>query len=152
MLTLVQFLPNRVIRVFYIKGPIEKIHNVLTWACCVGYWSYCIIYKHGIKIMCYSWVSKPKEGFKAVLRIRFRIRSDPVFLGHPDPEPGKYRIRIRILYPQKDLMLFKFSRIKLSEIQFSPHNFFIFDFKCHNNFLFFILSVIGCLDLVRKWL
>ena len=29
-----------------------------------------------------------------------RIRSDPVFLGHPDPDPGKYRIRI--LYPQKD--------------------------------------------------
>ena len=33
---------------------------------------------------------------KAVLRIR--IRSDPVFFGHPDwdPDPGKYRIRIRI--------------------------------------------------------
>ena len=27
---------------------------------------------------------------------------DPVFLGHSDPDPGKYRIRIRILYPQKD--------------------------------------------------
>ena len=25
---------------------------------------------------------------------------DPVFLGHPDPDPGKYRIRI--FYPQKD--------------------------------------------------
>ena len=39
---------------------------------------------------------------------------DPVFLGHPDPDPdpGKYRIRIRILYPQKDPMLFKFSRYK----------------------------------------
>ena len=29
-----------------------------------------------------------------------RIRSDPVLLGHPDPE--KYRIRTRIIYPQKD--------------------------------------------------
>ena len=33
---------------------------------------------------------------------RIQIRSDPVFLGHPDLDldPGKYRIRI--LYPQKD--------------------------------------------------
>ena len=38
---------------------------------------------------------------------------DPVFFGHPDPDPGKYRIRIRILYPQKDPMLFKFSRYKI---------------------------------------
>ena len=46
---------------------------------------------------------------KAVLRIR--IRSDPVFLGHPDldPDQGKYRI----LYPQKDPMLLKFSRFKI---------------------------------------
>ena len=44
-----------------------------------------------ILIICYN---------KPVLRIRIRIRSDPVFLGHPDPDPGKYRIRI--LYPQKD--------------------------------------------------
>ena len=29
-----------------------------------------------------------------------QIRSDPVFLGQPDPDPGKYRIRI--VYPQKD--------------------------------------------------
>ena len=36
---------------------------------------------------------------------------DPVFLGHPDPDPGKYRIRI--LYPQKDPLLFKFSRYKI---------------------------------------
>ena len=36
---------------------------------------------------------------------------DPVFLGHPDPDAGKYRIRI--LYPQKDPMLFKFSRYKI---------------------------------------
>ena len=30
-----------------------------------------------------------------VLRIRIRIQSDPVFLGHqdPNPDPGKYRIR-----------------------------------------------------------
>ena len=34
---------------------------------------------------------------------------DPVFFGHPDP--GKYRIRI--LYPQKDPMLFGFSRFKI---------------------------------------
>ena len=40
-----------------------------------------------------------------------RIRSDPVFLGHPDPDPGKYRIRI--LYLQKEPMLFKFSRYKI---------------------------------------
>ena len=79
--------------------------------------------------------------FLPVLRIRIRIRSDPVFLGHTDldPDPGKYRIRI--LYSQKNLK-FKFSRyIKLFKIQFRP-----------NNFLSFILSVIRsrCLDLVRK--
>ena len=41
--------------------------------------------------------------------------ADPVFFGHPDPDPdpGKYRIRIWILYPQKDPMLFKFSRYKI---------------------------------------
>ena len=48
---------------------------------------------------------------------------DPVFLGHPDPVPGKYRIRIRILYPQKD--------------------------PCNSN-LSFILCVIRCLSLVWK--
>ena len=37
--------------------------------------------------------------------------SDPVFFGHPDPDPGKYRIRI--LYTQKDPMLFKYSRYKI---------------------------------------
>ena len=37
-----------------------------------------------------------------------RIQSDPVFLGHPDPGD-----RIRILYPQKDPMLFKFSCYKI---------------------------------------
>ena len=44
--------------------------------------------------------------------------------------------RIRILYPQKDPMLFKFLVIKLSKIQFRPKNFFIFDFKCHMMFRF----------------
>ena len=77
--------------------------------------------------------------FKSVLRIR--IRSDPVFLGHPDPDPdpGKYRIRSRILFPQKDSCNSNFLVIKLSKIQFRP-----------NTFLSLILSVIGCLDLVRK--
>ena len=28
------------------------------------------------------------------------VDPDPVFLGHPNPDPGKYRIRI--LHPQKD--------------------------------------------------
>ena len=70
---------------------------------------------------------------KAVLRIRIRIRSDPVFLGHPDPDPdpGKYRIRIRILYPQKDpcnlVFLIKYHCLKYSFVQI----IFIFDFKCH---------------------
>ena len=32
--------------------------------------------------------------------LRIRVRSDPAFLGHPDPDPEKYRIQI--LYPQKD--------------------------------------------------
>ena len=45
--------------------------------------------------------------FLSVLRIRIRnwIRSDPVFLGHPDSDPGKYRIRLRILYPQKTTVI-----------------------------------------------
>ena len=73
-----------------------------------------------------------KNKFKAVLRIR--IRSDPVFLGHPDPDPGKYRIRI--LYPQKDPCNSKFLVIKLSKKQFRPNNFVIFDFKCHRMFRF----------------
>ena len=37
---------------------------------------------------------------------------DPVesgFLGRPDPDPGKYRIRIRILYPQKKPVIKIFS-------------------------------------------
>ena len=38
-----------------------------------------------------------------------RIRKDPIFLGQRDP--GKYRIRI--LYPQKGPMLFKFSCYKI---------------------------------------
>ena len=47
--------------------------------------------------------------FKSVLRIL--IRWDPVFLGRLDPDPGKYRIRI--LYQQKDPILFTFSRYKI---------------------------------------
>ena len=62
----------------------------------------------------------------SVLRIRIRIRSDPVFLGHPDP--GKYRIRI--LYSQKApcnliFLLYNF----LSKIQFSQNIFCIFSFR-----------------------
>ena len=88
--------------------------------------------------------------FLAVLRIRIRIRirSNPVFFGHPDPDPGKYRIRI--LYPQKTPCYSNFLVIKLCKTQFRPYNFLIFDFKWHNNFLSLILSVIWCLDLVRK--
>ena len=33
--------------------------------------------------------------------------------GHPDPDPDPGKYRIRILYPQKDPMLFKFSRYKI---------------------------------------
>ena len=36
---------------------------------------------------------------------------DPVFLGHPDPDPGKYRIRI--LYPQKAPVIQIFSLNKI---------------------------------------
>ena len=28
--------------------------------------------------------------YMAVMQMRIQIRSDPVFLGHPDPDPGKY--------------------------------------------------------------
>ena len=67
------------------------------------------------------------EMLLAVLRIR--IRSDPVFLGHSDPDPGKYRIWI--LYPQKDpcnlIFLLKYHCLKYSFVQ----KIFIFDFKCH---------------------
>ena len=38
---------------------------------------------------------------------------DPVFFGHLDPDPDPVIYRIRILYPQKDPMLFKFSRYKI---------------------------------------
>ena len=65
--------------------------------------------------------------------LRIRIRSDPVFLGHPDPDPGKYQIRIRILYSQKDPCDFNFSRyIKLSKVQVSSKYISIFDLKGHN--------------------
>ena len=54
---------------------------------------------------------------------------DPVFFGPPDPDPGKYRIRI--LYPQKDpcnlIFLVKYHCLKYSFVQI----IFIFDFKCH---------------------
>ena len=46
---------------------------------------------------------------KAVLRIR--IRSNPVFLGHPDPDPGKHRIQI--LYPQKNPVILIFWLYKI---------------------------------------
>ena len=62
-----------------------------------------------------------------VLRIRIRIRSDSVFLGHPDP----------FIHKQTPCYS-NFLVIKLSKIQFRPNIFFL------------ILSVIGCLDLVRK--
>ena len=66
-----------------------------------------------------------------VLQIRIRIRSDPVFSGHPDPDPGKYQNRIRILYPQKDpfnlIFLVKYHCLKYSFV----HIIFILDFKCH---------------------
>ena len=39
--------------------------------------------------------------------------TDPVFFGHPDPDPDPGKYRIRILYPQKDPMLFKFSCYKI---------------------------------------
>ena len=70
--------------------------------------------------------------FSSVLRIR--IRSDPVFWGYPDPDPGKYRIRI--LYQQKDscnlIFLVKYLCLKYSFVQI----IFIFDFKCHRMFRF----------------
>ena len=63
---------------------------------------------------------------------------DPVFLGHPDPDSGKYRIRI--LYPhKKNLIILIFSLYTLSKIQFRQINF-----------LSLILSVIRCLDLGKK--
>ena len=62
---------------------------------------------------CYSYVGTVQEPLSSVLCdnynnitelflpvLQIRIRSDPVFLGHPDPDPGKYRTRI--IYPQKD--------------------------------------------------
>ena len=68
-----------------------------------------------------TWSSK---GSKAVLRIRIR---------------AFWVTWIRILYPQKDPCNSNFLLIKLSKIQFLP-----------NKFLSLILSVIGCLDLLRK--
>ena len=60
-----------------------------------------------------------KIRYFAVLRIRILIRSDPVFLGHPNPDPGKYRIRI--LYPQKDpcslVILVKYHCLKYSFVK-----------------------------------
>ena len=57
--------------------------------------------------------------------------ADPVFFGHPDPDPD----------PQKGPYNSNFSRyIKLSIIQFRQNYFF----------LSLILSVIICLDFVRK--
>ena len=44
---------------------------------------------------------------------------DPVFLGLPDPDPGKYHIRI--LYPKKDPCSSNF--LKLPERQFRPNTF-----------------------------
>ena len=52
-------------------------------------------------------------GYKSVLRIR--IRSDPVCLGHPDPDPEKYRIWI--LYPQKTHVIIIFCYIKYSFVK-----------------------------------
>ena len=71
------------------------------------------------------------RNYKPVLRIRIRIRSDPVFLGHPDPNPDPGKYRIRILYLQKDpcnlIFLVNFHCLKYSFVQ----RIFIFDFECH---------------------
>ena len=50
--------------------------------------------------------------------------ADPVFLGQPDPDPNPGKYRIRILYPQKKTCNSNFLVIKLSKIQFRPTNFF----------------------------
>ena len=55
-----------------------------------------------------------KQTYITLIAVKTSVADpDPVFFGHPDPDqnPGKYRIRI--LYPQKDPMLFKFSRYKI---------------------------------------
>ena len=82
-------------------------------------------------------------GYHSVHYIYICVRSsvadrDPVFLGHPDPDPdpGKYLIQIRILNPQKDPCSSNFLVIKLSKIQFRPNNLFFFDFRCHRMFRF----------------
>ena len=96
-----------------------------------------IVYIHnlhrlGIYVMMFNGITS----IWPVLRIR--IRSDPVFLGHPDPGPGKYRIRI--LYPQKDPCNYNYLVIK-NCLKYSFVKII---------FLSLILSVIRCLDLVRK--
>ena len=54
--------------------------------------------------------------------------ADPVFFGHPDPDPDPGKYRIRIIYPQKDPMLFKFSRYKIVLNTVSSKEFFYFWF------------------------
>ena len=86
--------------------------------------------------------SKPLDYIDAYYHYYWKIHAtsvadpDPVFLGHPDPDPGKYRIRI--LYQQKDPcnsnFHVKYNCLKYRFVQI----IFIFDF------------VIRCLDLVRK--
>ena len=72
---------------------------------------------------------------------------DPVFLGHPDPDSGKYRFRIRentgsrsgFFFLKKTPVIQIFSLYTLSKIKFRQINF-----------LSLILSVIRCLDLGKK--
>ena len=69
-------------------------------------------------------LTKLQEGcqLKPVLQIRFW--SDPVFLGQPDPDPGKNRIRI--LYPQKYTRNSTFLVIQnCLKLHFCQHIFFL---------------------------
>ena len=114
----------KILSKIFFQNNLTKYRNEKSW--CVGF--HHIFFK----------LDNPWRTYVPVLWIRSRIqiqlRSDPVFLG--DLDPGKYRIWI--LYPQKGPCNSNLLVIKVSKIQFP------------NNFFSVILTVIGCLDLVRK--
>ena len=62
---------------------------------------------------------------------------DTVFLGHPDPDPGKPEPdpeKTEIGSGYLSTKFFFSQYLILSKIQFRKNNFFVFDFKCHKMF------------------
>ena len=83
-------------------NPIYKISGASTNPHKLYVRIYCFAFTLSSEIHNTKHTRELRKFMEDVQLLRIRIRSDPFFLGHPDSDPGTYRIRIRILYKQKD--------------------------------------------------